>query len=172
MMEQNNCINNNCSRCGSCCTPFLPMSKSEVNKIYQWLQKHPDIIQEAYDNNPIKDNNLYIRCCFYKDNKCLIYDVRPWICRAYKCNQNERDINANKNIASNKAFYNNQDIKTINDFRNLFFDDATLIIAGIMHFIPEAHKDINVLYKFVKDLERNDLIKYVERMMENGKGKL
>ena len=169
----NNCKNNNCSRCGSCCTPFLPMSKSEVNKIYQWLKKHPDILNEAYDNNPIDGNDIYVRCCFYKNNSCMIYEVRPWICKAFKCNQSELENNANKNIASNKAYYNTTDTKTINDFRNLFFGDATLIIAGILHFIPDTKKDINVLYKFVKDLGRKDLIDYVERMMKkDGKGKL
>lgn len=171
-MEQNNCINNNCSKCGSCCTPFLPMSKSEVNKIFQWLKKHPDIIKEAYNNSPIKDNIINIKCCFYKDNKCLIYEVRPWICRAYKCNQNDLEVSSNKNIASNKAFYNTTDIKTINDFRNLFFGDVTLIIAGILYVIPQAKEDINILYNFVKNLGRKELIEYVERMMKDGKGKL
>ena len=166
----NNCINNNCSKCGQCCTPFLPMSKSEVKKIYDYLKKHPDIINEAYNNGPEIDGKIYIRCCFYKDNKCLIYEVRPWICRAYKCNQSDLEIASNKNIAGNKAFYNTKDIKTINDFRNLFFNDATLLVAGIIH--TTGIKDVDALYEMAKKLGRKEIIDYVERMKQNGKGKL
>ena len=171
-MDDNNCINNECSKCGKCCTPFLPMSKNEVKNIERFLKQNPEIIKKALENNPIQDNKVIIRCCFFKDNNCMIYPVRPFICRAYKCNQSSEIMEKNKKTATNKATYNTLDIKTMNDFRNLFFGDATLIISGIMYFLKI--RDIEELEKFVEGIGRKDLIEYVNKLKEKeyGKGKL
>ena len=164
--NDNNCINGNCSRCGNCCTPFLPMSKSEVKKVKDYLRLHPDIEKRGIENNPIKGKDVYIRCCFYDSDKkeCMIYPVRPGICKLYKCDQSKEVMDANKLIQSTTAKYNTTDLKTINDFRNILWGDATLITAGLIYFL--AIENMNELYNVVKSLERTDLIDYVEHLIK------
>lgn len=163
--ESNNCINGNCSRCGNCCTPFLPMNKSEVNKVKEYLKQHPEIEERALNNKPVKGKDVYIRCCFYdaEEKSCMVYPARPGICKLYKCDQSQEIINTNKLVQSTTAKYNTTDLKTINDFRNLLWKDATLIIAGILYFLKLDN--LQDLYTIVKDLGRNDLMDYVRRMI-------
>jgi Fe-S-cluster containining protein len=67
-----------CKRCGDCCGRFLPMTATEVQKIRKYVKEH---------NVKGKKNDM-LTCKFYdsEEKKCLIYEVRPAICRAYYCN--------------------------------------------------------------------------------------
>ena len=70
-----------CSKCGECCSNFLPISQEEL-----------DIIQRYVIKNNIKpqtevlvmENRL---ACPYWNHKCLIYEVRPLICKEFYCNK-------------------------------------------------------------------------------------
>lgn len=70
-----------CSKCGECCSCFLPVCQEEM-----------DIIQEYVIKNKIKSNKAKLvmentlQCPYYKD-KCMIYEVRPLICKAFYCNK-------------------------------------------------------------------------------------
>lgn len=74
-------INGKCSKCGECCSNFLPISQEELN-----------IIQKYVIENNIKpqteilvmENRL---ACPYWNHKCLIYEVRPLICKEFYCNK-------------------------------------------------------------------------------------
>lgn len=69
-----------CSKCGECCTPFLPVSQKEI-----------DIIQEYVIKNNIKPQKQLLvmehrlSCPYYNGQKCLIYEVRPLICKEFYC---------------------------------------------------------------------------------------
>ena len=71
-----------CSKCGNCCTPFLPVSQEEIN-----------IIQKYVIENNIKPNYTMLvmenklSCPYYDGKKCLIYEVRPLICKEFYCNK-------------------------------------------------------------------------------------
>ena len=69
--------NGKCSDgCGKCCTPVLPISLYEKNKIQKYLNRHPLV------PNPNLD-----ACPFLSDQKrCMIYIHRPEICQKYMCN--------------------------------------------------------------------------------------
>ena len=63
----------NCINCGECCG-IIPASITEVNTIRNYIQLN--------GIKPIKQKNKSI--CPFRDNKakkCLIYPVRPTICR-------------------------------------------------------------------------------------------
>ena len=77
-------VNGKCSDCGSCCSDFLPLSKSEVKRIKAYIKKHH--IKEQRHNMQI---GYDITCPFRDDlNKgCTIYEVRPEICRAFRCDK-------------------------------------------------------------------------------------
>lgn len=76
-----NTVGGKCSKCGECCSNFLPISQEEL-----------DIIQRYVIKNNIKpqtevlvmENRL---ACPYWNHKCLIYEVRPLICKEFYCNK-------------------------------------------------------------------------------------
>ena len=122
----NNCKNGCCSCCGECCTDFLPVTKEEVIRIKEYLFQHPEIKEQDH----ISGNNLKVLCAFRdeENKKCLIYDVRPEICRKFCCNQNETIMTMNRNLAHKKAYFNHMDnweggIENIVSSHALFFNN-------------------------------------------------
>ena len=75
----------NCTRCGECCAACLPITRKEEKRIKEYVKQN-NIEPEFFQTE--KDINL--NCCFYdRTNKiCKIYEVRPNICRSFKCNRN------------------------------------------------------------------------------------
>lgn len=104
--------NGECSNCGQCCGDILPLSKSDISKIDSYLKKHkieatPKNLLVAIDNTcPFRDE---------KNKKCKIYEVRPEICRVYKCDKTPQEVYKNREIVS----FN----KLQKSMRDLFFND-------------------------------------------------
>ena len=75
-----NSILGKCSCCGECCTNFLPICQEEF-----------DVIQEYVIKNNIKPQMQMLvmqnrlSCPYHDGKKCLIYEVRPLICREFYC---------------------------------------------------------------------------------------
>lgn len=104
--------NGECSNCGQCCGDILPLSKSDINKIDNYLKKHkieptPKNLLAPIDNTcPFRDE---------KNKKCKIYEVRPEICRVYKCDKTPEETYKNREIVSFD--------KLQKSMRDLFFHD-------------------------------------------------
>ncbi len=77
---QDNSVCGHCSKCGECCTNFLPVTQKEI-----------EIIQEYVIANKIRPQKQMLvmqnrlTCPYYNGKKCLIYEVRPLICREFYC---------------------------------------------------------------------------------------
>ena len=75
-----NSICGQCSKCGECCTNLLPVSQKEV-----------DIMQRYVIANKIRPQTQMLvmqnrlTCPYYNGKKCLIYEVRPLICKEFYC---------------------------------------------------------------------------------------
>lgn len=101
-----------CSGCGECCGDILHLSKREIKKIDEYLKKHkieatPRNIMVLYDNTcPFRNN---------KEKKCKIYEVRPDICRVYKCDKTPEEVYKNREL--------NNSQRLTRSMRNLFFND-------------------------------------------------
>lgn len=82
-----------CSNCGQCCSNLLPLSDGEIKAIKAHIKKHH--IKEQRHNAM---NGIDMTCPFRdeKSRKCLIYEVRPQICRLFKCDQCADEIAGNK----------------------------------------------------------------------------
>lgn len=104
--------NGECSNCGQCCGDILHLSKSEIKRIDDYLKKHkieqtPRSVLAEYDNTcPFRDN---------KNKKCKIYEVRPDICRVFKCDKSAKEVYINREL--------NNSGKLPRSMRNLFFKD-------------------------------------------------
>ena len=86
-------INGKCSQCGQCCSNLLPLSDKEIARIKAYIKKHG--IKEQRHNALL---TVDMTCPFRdeRNKKCLIYDIRPEICRVFQCNQERVVIVANK----------------------------------------------------------------------------
>ena len=99
----NRIVNGECSRCGNCCGNFLPVSAKEVKVIKRYVKKKHI---KAQDHNYPLNASLDWTCPFRDDAKkiCTIYEVRPAICRAFRCDMSPKDMQANKELFSRKFF--------------------------------------------------------------------
>ncbi len=85
--------NGACSNCGKCCSDMLPLSKGEIATIKAYVAKH-GIKEQRHNIATGTDLTCPFRDEIHK--KCLIYDVRPAVCRKFICNLPETEMEANK----------------------------------------------------------------------------
>ena len=87
-----------CSNCGSCCSRFLPVSGKEVKAIRRYVRKKK--IQEQRHFYPTASPHDDWTCPFRSESerKCLIYEVRPAICRDFQCDKPREQIEADKSL--------------------------------------------------------------------------
>ena len=79
--------NGNCTGCGQCCANILPISAEEIKRIRRYIKKHG--IKEHKHNYPTAVPAYDFTCPFRNDaeKKCDIYEIRPEICRDFKCDK-------------------------------------------------------------------------------------
>lgn len=90
--------NGECSRCGGCCSDFLPLTRKEQITIGRYIKAHNIKEQSNLLLNPA---SFDITCPFLssENRRCLIYEVRPKICRTFICSQDMETIQRNKRQA-------------------------------------------------------------------------
>lgn len=90
--ETNFTLSGECSNCGQCCSNFIPLLESEIKKIKGYINEHKIKAQvRAY---PTVNAMLDLMCPFRDEisKRCTIYEVRPKICRVYKCNKTRMEV--------------------------------------------------------------------------------
>lgn len=99
--------NGECSSCGSCCSNFLPISKSEIKAIQDYIEKNK--IKEQRHVVPLATPYIDFTCPFRNntDRKCEIYAVRPTICRDFKCDKPRKHIEADRAMYQGRYFLTN-----------------------------------------------------------------
>lgn len=80
--------NGKCSECGNCCSRYLALNNKEINTIRNYTKKH-NIKQQKHAIFVHREALFDATCPFLDDtratHKCTIYEVRPLICREFKC---------------------------------------------------------------------------------------
>lgn len=115
-------VNGKCSNCGQCCSNMLPMSKREVKRIKAYIKQHD--IKEQRHNMLV---GIDMTCPFRDEanRKCLVYEVRPAICRQFMCNHTKEDImraklnlhEINQIVCMRHEFFgSNEDIEFMQNF--------------------------------------------------------
>ena len=111
----NKTCNGNCSNCGECCSDILPLSSRDITRIKNYLKNH------RIERHNL--TNCFIRynfCCPFrndKERKCDIYEVRPEICRVFKCDIPPEKAKLNRDLIENKH--------PAQSMTHLFFNDST-----------------------------------------------
>ena len=69
--------------CHACCEPELTVLQIEATRISRFINEHPSVkqqLQHIQDTNPHNGT----RCSMLdKDGGCVIYPVRPFVCRSH-----------------------------------------------------------------------------------------
>jgi len=94
-----------CSQCGDCCTDFAFISDDEIHKIRKYLLSNPHI-KEQWGASVNK--KIHMKCPFnsQEDGSCLIYKIRPRVCRLFLCSQSKERITLNKESFLNGSYRN------------------------------------------------------------------
>ena len=93
--------NGECSGCGNCCANFLPISDVEIRRIQAYMVEHG--ITEQVCRFPTAVPTVDVTCPFRDDvgKRCTIYEVRPAICRDFRCDKAE-EAKINKSLYHGK----------------------------------------------------------------------
>lgn len=85
-------VDGKCCGCGNCCSAILPMNDKEIREIRQYIETHH--IEECKHLIPLARQPFDMTCPFLdtdkKKDKCRIYPVRPFICRKFICDSEQR----------------------------------------------------------------------------------
>jgi len=86
-----------CTGCGECCADILPISEQDISTIRKYIEEHGIRMQGV---SPAIKPETKFKCPFRNDSekKCVIYEVRPAICRDFKCDNMAHGIAANPDM--------------------------------------------------------------------------
>lgn len=90
--------NGKCSGCGNCCSDLLPVTDEELEVIRKYVKKH-----RIKSQVPKVVNGVYLMCPFRSTKGCVIYEVRPQICKSFVCNKPIPTLEEAKRLAFIKA---------------------------------------------------------------------
>ncbi len=90
--------NGKCTECGQCCSSLLPIAASEIKAIRKYIRKH--YIKPFVHKGPVASPMIDLTCPFLNDSKpnhkCMVYEVRPLICRIFICSKEMNLLDAMK----------------------------------------------------------------------------
>ena len=113
-----NCSNKGqCSKCGQCCTDFIPLTQEEIVRIKAYMNIHH--VERNYCTD--EHGNYLLLCPFLSEQGCQIYPVRPKVCQGFCCWKNTEDILRNKISCISKAIINGD--KQFVSLHAIFWDD-------------------------------------------------
>lgn len=113
-----------CSRCGECCKDILPIDYVELARIKKYVKEHHILQQEHH----LKRNTIDMTCPFLNidgdEKKCVIYPVRPQICKKFICSMSHDKINALTESRGNAG-------KVMSLRKEVFDDDFNLHLTAL-----------------------------------------
>lgn len=152
-----NCTNNgSCSRCGECCSPFIPITWKEYKRIKKYIEEN------NIEPSNIRDgNNVYISCPFYDraNKKCNVYSVRPEVCKRFLCSHKQEKINTNRKYFDERAQINGNTYKLM-PLDLLFYNRPDTIIYYIYGRYKPKNKEHFI--EILNDVDRSDIVKAIE----------
>ena len=84
-----------CTGCGECCSNILPLSDAEIKRIKAYIKLNNVQEQKHFIIGMATKPDMDFACPFMKvsgNKRCVIYEIRPEICRDYVCNKSSKDI--------------------------------------------------------------------------------
>ena len=140
MKINNYCNGKSCACCGECCTTFLPITYKEIKRIKKAIKEH----NITYNQGDFLDpENLRLLCPFLdmKTKKCKLHlissQLKPDICKAFKCSQPISLIEKNKKYYYDRADFNGHN-GTVVPMELIFYDNP---LPLLVYAIRVLHND-------------------------------
>lgn len=124
-----------CSKCGACCSNFLPLTEKEIKTLRKYVKKKH--IKPAMHAPVILSGSSYDCICPFRDETlklCTCYEVRPSVCRYYDCH-----LDATGNLPTIRG----QQDYIITNVRSAIFDlpeELSVVDWIILHHDLESKK--------------------------------
>lgn len=159
--------NGACSKCGNCCTNFLPITKKEVSKIKQYVK----------DNNIQAENrkigrNIIMQCPFLNQQtkKCSIYEVRPFACKNFLCSH--KDWKKRRKVYMQRADYNGLDNKgqtKVYSMDELIYENHEFFIYYVIDMCRQLGGETKENFERIVRLSgREELLKQIKYVLDKG----
>ncbi|MBO3699062.1 YkgJ family cysteine cluster protein [Roseivirga sp. E12] len=121
-----------CTKCGVCCDgsffELAGVQQSDINEVTREL----DMLQTG------ERLQIKLPCTAHVNNRCTIYEVRPWVCRAYECKLLKECKRGE--VSEEEA------IKTIDQLKSALEElDTLLLEADVPKERRGVHKRIRIL---------------------------
>ncbi len=164
----------NCSRCGECCTPVLPITLDEYKTIKKFIKDN-----DIKPTEMLRGDNFYVKCCFYdfEEKKCKINDVKPEVCKNFMCNSSEEKIKKDIKYYDKRADINGEHTDRFVPMDLLFYDNPIMTIMIVnkelnadnnkkmIHILKELGSDkkffeknnITNTYEIAEAIEKGDI---------------
>lgn len=168
--------NGECSRCGQCCTPMLPITLDEYKQMKAYIEEH-----DIKPTDWVKPDGIHIMCPFYDpDNKvCKIYEARPEVCREFICSNPLRKVDKNRRYYDKRADINGDHLDRFVPMDLLFYNNpiSSIMIAYHQLGCKTPTKMLSTMYNLGGDqkfLKENNIPNTVEiaKAIQEGKIKL
>lgn len=72
--------NGKCTKCGECCSNLLPVTQNEIDIIQRYV-----VAKNIKPQKQVLIMQQKLQCPYFDGKKCLIYEVRPLICKEFYC---------------------------------------------------------------------------------------
>ena len=122
-----------CARCGRCCGP-IGFTVLEEKNIEKYLEDE-GIDVSACVVGRTKDQVFAFttdhKCPFLKDNECIIYPVRPIVCRIFGVIRGGRELPCKKTVCKRKlpVQYAGRLVKQVDRLNEKFLEETDEVIA-------------------------------------------
>jgi len=103
-----------CKNCHNCCGPIIWFKPEEI-LIREYMKKN-NIEYVVWSTDEFNKNNM--RCPYIKNDKCVIYPVRPIVCRL------QGVVSELPCSSSNKKYLSKEEHKKIKDEFNKLLDET------------------------------------------------
>ena len=126
-------VDGNCSKCGECCKDIITADFNEIRKIKKYVQQHK--IQPQW--HPTGRKSIDMTCPFlnWDTRECVIYPVRPKICREFLCSKSNDELTAIREKIASQG--------TVMSLRKEVFDDDSQIRMAAMAITAQTGFQFN-----------------------------
>ena len=126
----------NCNGCNDCCGLFAPISKEELIILKRKMNKK---LIKKYENIVINKATLIDMTCMFADKEkgCLVYNLKPDICKHFHCKPGHADFSVVMNMKRNSFEYFIADVLPecefkdyVNAIRGKMFSNNDKLLGG------------------------------------------